>query len=226
MSIHNGHRERLKKRFRQEGLDHFDELYVLELLLFYCVPRQDTNALAHRLLSHFGSLVNVLDASAVELQKVEGVGEGIITFFSLRTQLERYYQIKRAQMEETQLADMDAIGKYLMGFFRNRRNEMVYLLCLDAKCKVLACYLIAEGSVNSANISTRKIVEKALASNASSVVIAHNHPSGLALPSSDDVGTTHIIANALKAIDVSLVDHLVYTEEDYVSLVQSGYYRP
>ena len=80
MAIQDGHRQRMKERFRKEGLDHFDERYVLELLLFYCIPRQDTKVFACRLLDHFGSIVRVLEATAEELERVPGVGEGVSTF--------------------------------------------------------------------------------------------------------------------------------------------------
>ena len=89
MSMHDGHRQRLKNRFREEGLDHFDEHQVLELLLFYCIPRIDTNELAHRLLERFGSLANVLEAKAEELEKVPGIGSNAATFLNLVTAVER-----------------------------------------------------------------------------------------------------------------------------------------
>ena len=225
MSIHDGHRQRLKDRFRQEGLDNFDQLHVLELLLFYCIPRRDTNPLAHRLLDHFGSLSAVLNASAQELEKIEGVTEGTPTFLSLITQVGRYYQIQRSEPGEI-LTTIQQCGNYLVPYFFGREQETVFMLCLDAKCKVLCCKKVGEGSVNSANISIRRIVEFALSVNATTVVLAHNHPSGLAIPSADDVQTTHRVAAALDAVDVVLADHLVVCHDDFVSIVQSKYYKP
>lgn len=220
-----GHRQRLKDRFRQEGLDNFDERHVLELLLFYCVPRQDTRDLACRLIDHFGSLVAVLDASAQELEEVSGVGEGISTFLVLRRELQRYYCIKKEAQRDTLLRTSEECGTYLAQYMKNQRNEMVYMLCLDAKCKVLACKQVGEGSVNYANVPIRRIVETALNVNATTVILAHNHPSGLALPSADDIQTTHRLAQALDAVEIVLLDHFVFTDDDFVSLVQSGYYR-
>ena len=225
MSIHDGHRERLRERFRREGLDNFDELYVLELLLFYCVPRKDTNLLAHQLLSHFGSLTAVLDANPEELEKVEGVGSGVSTFLSLITQVGRYYQVKRSEPGAI-LRTIEQCGNYLVPYFYGREIETVFLLCLDAKCKVLCCKKVGEGSVNSANIPVRRIVEIALGANATTVVLAHNHPSGLAIPSADDVQTTQRIAAALEAVEISLADHIVVSGDDFVSIVQSQYYKP
>lgn len=225
MSIHKDHRQRLRDRFLKEGLDNFDELYVLELLLFYCIPRVDTNPLAHRLLDHFGSLTAVLDASPEELEKVEGVGKNTSTFLSLITKVGRYYQVKQSQ-PGTILRTIDQCGNYLVPYFYGREQETVFLLCLDAKCKVLCCKMVGEGNVNSANIPIRRVVEIALGANATTVVLAHNHPSGLAIPSADDIQTTQRVAAALEAVEIILADHIVVSRDDFVSIVQSQYFRP
>lgn len=224
MSIHKEHRQRVKNRFLKEGLDNFDELHVLELLLFYCIPRKDTNPIAHHLLDYFGSLSKVLQASPNELKKVEGVSDGVATFLSLITQAGRYHQVKNAETNDV-LETLEACGKYLLPHFFGRDKETVFLLCLDAKRKVLCCRKIGEGSVNSANVPIRRVVEIALGANASTVVLAHNHPSGLAVPSADDVQTTYKVAAALEAVDIVLADHVIVCDDDYVSLAQSQYYR-
>lgn len=224
MAIHDGHRQRLKERYRSEGLDNFDELQVLELLLFYCIPRQDTNPIAHRLLNHFGSLAQVLEAPVGELEKVPGLGPNAAMFLHLVRDAGRYYQVNRSRQEKI-LTTTEKCGDYLASFFVGRRNETVFLLCLDAKCKVLCCKEIGEGSVNSAGVPVRRIVETALGVNATTVILAHNHPSGLALPSSEDVQTTHRVAAALDTVDITLADHIIVADSDYVSLAQSGYYR-
>ena len=225
MPIHDGHRQRLKERFAQEGLDHFDDLYVLELLLYYAIARKDTNPIAHALLDHFGSLTAVFEATPEELQKVPGIGRNTAIFLSLIPQVGRYYQIKRADPGDI-LHTLEQCGRYLVPYFYGREHETVFLLCLDAKCKVLGCKLVGEGSVNSANIPVRRVVEIALNTNATTVVLAHNHPSGLALPSADDIQTTLRLAKAMEAVEITLADHIVVADNDFVSLCQSGYYRP
>lgn len=222
MSIHDGHRQRLKERFLLGGLDNFTDVQVLELVLFYCIPRKDTNPIAHALLDHFGSLSQVLEASVEELQKVPGIGENTAIYLTMLTQVGRYYLVDRSQREVI-LPTIDKCGAYLVPYFFGRSVETVFLLCLDAKCKVLCCREIGQGSVNSAGISVRKIVEVALGANATTVVLAHNHPSGLALPSAEDLQTTHRVAAALSAVEVHLADHIVVADGDYVSMVQSGY---
>ena len=111
----------------------------------------------------------------------------------------------------------------MLPFFFGRKVETVFLLCLDAKCKVLCCKEIGEGSVNAAGISVRRVVETALNAGATTVVLAHNHPSGLALPSVEDIQTTRRVATALSAVEIHLADHIVVADGDYVSMVQSGH---
>lgn len=224
MSIHDGHRQRLKERFLREGLDNFEQLQVLELLLFYCIPRQDTNPIAHALLDRFGSVSKVLEASPEELKKVPGVGENAAAFLSLVMATGRYYLVNQKE-KETKLKSINECGQYLLPFFHGRRNETVFLLCLDAKCKVLSCKEVGEGSVNSAAVPIRRIVEMALGDNATSVVLAHNHPSGLALPSGEDIQTTRRLSLALRAVEIELVDHVIVADGDYVSLAESGLYN-
>lgn len=225
MSIHEGHRQRMKDRFLREGLDNFDELYVLELLLYYCIPRRDTNPIAHELLRCFGSLTGVFEATVEELEKVPGISRNAATFLNLVHQTGRYYQVKRAETGAI-LRTIEQCGRYLTPRFYGRENETVFLLCLDAKCKVLGCKMVGEGSVNSANIPIRRVVEIALNTNATTVILAHNHPSGLALPSDEDIETTIRVARAMDAVEITLADHIVVADNDFVSMVQSGYYRP
>ena len=222
MSVHDGHRKRMRQRFVEEGLDQFTDVQVLEILLFYCIARQDTNPIAHARLDHFGSLSLVLEAPVEELCKVDGIGDNTAVFLRLITQVGRCYLTDRASKAKI-LPTLESCAKYLQTFFFGRNVETVYLLCLDAKCKMLCCKKISEGDVNSTSLSVRKVVETALNTNASSVVLAHNHPGGLAIPSNEDIQTTKRIAAALQAVDVNFVDHILVTDDDYVSLVQSGY---
>ena len=222
--FHSGHRQRLKDRFLREGLDNFEEHQVLELLLFYGIPQRDTNPIAHDLMERFGSLSRVLEASPEELMEVNYVGDNVATLFKLVTALGRYYQVNCA-MREKILTTIDECGKYLTPFFFGRQQETVFLLCLDAKCKVLCCEKVGQGGVNSAGVPIRQIVETALKANATSAILAHNHPSGLALPSREDVQTTRRVAAALDAVEIELTDHIIVADQDWVSLAQSGLYR-
>ena len=225
MSIHDGHRQRLMERFHREGLDHFEPVQVLELMLFYCIPRRDTNELAHRLLDRFGSVSRVMDASVEELMQVPGVGKNTATFLHLAKEAGRYYQVDSIR-KGMLMRDTEDCGKYLLPYFIGRQKETVFLLCLNANCNVISCREVGEGEINAAVISPRRVVEMALAEKASTVVLAHNHPSGVALPSHEDVLVTKRLAEALATVDVTLFDHLIIADDDYVSLAQSGLYRP
>ena len=225
MSIHAGHRQRLKDRFLQEGLDGFNELNALELLLFYCIPQKDTNPLAHHLLDRFGSFHAVLDASPQELEQVEGVGHNISTFLSLIPQVDRYYYNSRTKSAVSLNTNAEC-AEYMVPKFRNRNNEMVYILCLDAKNKVLCCKQLGEGSVNSAGVPIRRIVDVAMKYNATTVYLAHNHPAGTTRPSTDDIETTKRVAYALNGVDIILGDHFIVVDDRYLSMTQTGYFRP
>lgn len=225
MSIHDGHRNRLKERFVTDGIDGFTDIQVLELLLFYCIPRQDTNPIAHELLRRFGSLWRVMETPLSELEKVPGIGHNAAVFLHLIREAGRYYQVDRVKTG-SQPTTLEECAAYLLPHFIGKINETVFLLCLDSKCKVTCCREITEGTANAAALSVRKVVDIAVKANASSVVLAHNHPSGVAVPSGEDIATTRRIATALYAMDIELVDHIVVADDDYVSMVQSGYYRP
>ncbi len=218
--MHEGHRARVKKRFLEEGLDHFSDIQALELLLFYAIPRADTNPIAHRLLEHFGSLSQVLEANPEELKKISGVGENGALLLNLIPQMGRFYMTDRASAPGV-LTTLEQCAQYLMPRFFGRKLETVFLLCLDAKCKVLCCREVGEGGTNSTGISIRRVVETALGVNATSVVLAHNHPSGVALPSPEDIQTTRRVAMALQAVEIVLVDHIIVADDDYVSIAQS-----
>lgn len=222
MSMHEGHRERLKKQFREGGLENFSDFQILELLLFYIIPRRDTNPIAHALINQFGSLYQVLEAPVDELEKVEGIGPNAALLLSLITAVARAYMLDRTE-KQFSLNTIEECCEYLKYSFVGKREEVVYLLCLDAKCRFLGCREVGRGSVNSANVPIRRIVEIALGMNATSVILAHNHPSGDARPSPEDIGTTRRVAAALNMVDVILVDHIIVADDDYVSLVQSGY---
>ena len=225
MSIHKDHRQRVKKRFLGEGLDHFEEIHALELLLFYAIPQGDVNPLAHRLLDDFGNLHQVLETPPEQLMAVPGIGEHAAVLLGLVKGISQKYLIDYKKGPRY-LTNRKECGDFLLNWFVGRRDETVMLLCLDAKRALLACRVVSEGSVNTAEVSIRKVVEVALSVNATTVLLAHNHPSGLALPSMEDIVTTRRVGMALDAVGIVLEDHIVVAGRDYVSLRDSNYYDP
>ena len=229
MGVHDGHRKRLKTQFLIHGED-FHDHQLLELLLCYAIPQGDVNGLAHALLDQFGSLAGVFDALPPSLTRVDGVGEHTAVLLKLIPKLAGRYSTIRSSPGDI-LASSRAARDYLLPYFQTGpRNEMVYLVCMDAKYKVLGCHKLGEGTVNAADITPRRVVELALAHNASAVLLAHNHVSGLALPSNADLLTTETLARVLREVGVELADHLIFTEDDMVYLKDSdllnGYPNP
>ena len=222
---HTGHRERMKAEFLARGLEGWPDHRVLELLLFYTIPQGDVNDLAHELVERFGSLAGVLDATPEELCKVRGMGEHGAVLFKTVKELAGRYLTARTRVDDIARNSRDYYA-LLRPYFFGARNEQLCLLCLDGKGKVLGIRKLGEGNVNTVSITTRLVAEAALSLNAAAVVLAHNHVSGIAFPSEDDVATTDSLAPLLARLGVELVDHLIFVDDDMVSLRDSGFYRP
>ena len=221
MAIHDGHRERMRKQLKTSGMDSLSDVQVLEVLLYYAAPRGDTKHAAHALLNRFGTLDGVFSAPEAELKKVDGVGDAAAQLIALVPQVARRCLMSRSAQIQV-LDTTSKCGQYLLPYFHGEHEEVVYLLCLDAKCKALDCVLIHRGGVNVASIAARKVVKTALDANATSVVLAHNHPSGLALPSPEDRQTTLVLKRALEAVGVVLADHIIVADGDFVSMRDDG----
>lgn len=223
MGVHDGHRERLRTRFLKSGLEHFEEHEVLELILFYARPRCDTNAIAHRLIKRFGSFAGVMDASYDELLRVEGVGSSSAVLIKLLPTACGYYYANLA-LPGAVLDSTEKAGAYFMPRFVGKRSEEVWLACLDDKRKVLRCECVsADGIVNAVRITIKQIVVHAVNANATGVLMAHNHPGGVAIPSSADKHMTAQAYQALSLINVQLVDHIIVADCDFVSMADSGF---
>ena len=221
MPLHDGHRARKREQFNRHGLDAFADHEALELLLFYAIPRVDVNPVAHRLLERFGPLEAVFSAPQEELMRVEGVGENAATLIRLLFPLCR--RVRTSAGQKPVILDTTArAGAYFLELFFGEKQEKVYEACLDAKGKLLSLHCLSEGTADRVGLNMRKIVENALASNASAVLLSHNHPSGIALPSSEDNLATMQTNAALSAVGVRLVDHIIVADEDFVSLRESG----
>ena len=224
MGIHDGHRERLKERFLEHGLNGFNDVNTLELLLFYAIPRQDTNILAHRLLDHFGSLEKVFEASVRQLTAVEGIGRNAATLITFVTQLQKQRGLIEVK-DMKYIRSTSEAGKYLIPRLMHEKNEVALLICLDVYGRIITTEELNRGVVNEVELNVRKIVELALKHRASSVILAHNHPDGIAIPSYDDELATRRVKEALELLNITLRDHLVISGDDYISFADSGYLR-
>ena len=219
--IHAGHRKRLLERFQTAGLRSFSDIEVLELLLTFAIPRRDTNPIAHRLLDRFSGLHTVFDAPIVSLTQVEGVTPRAASLLHLIPAVWSRYSECRAE-QTRYLCSVEDYSSVLVPRFHGVREEHVWMLSMDAKCKLLDCRELCSGSIGSVNLSVRRVVEIAMGLNATMVVLAHNHPTGIAVPSQEDVETTRRLAAALDLVEVRLMDHLIVADDDYISLYLSG----
>ena len=221
MTNHSGHRSRKRRQFRDHGIDSFADHEVLELLLYYAIPRRDTNPIAHALIDRFGSLNAVLSAPVEELERVPGMGANAALLLKLVPQV---YRRARTSITENEviLDTTERIGEFFVEQFVAQNSEVMYQLCLDAKGRLLSCRKVCEGDAAGVGLNLRKIVENALLCNAVLVALAHNHPSGVALPSHEDRVATLQIKEALEAVNVRLADHIIVADDDYVSLRQEG----
>lgn len=221
---HTGHRERMKAEFLARGLEGWPDHRVLELLLFYTIPQGDVNDLAHELVERFGSLAGVLDASVEELKKVKGVGDHTAVFLRMLPAVLGRYQGARTRLSAIINSPEEAYT-WLEPYFFGARNEMVYVLCMDGKRQVLGVRKVAEGSIEMAEVNTRRIAEEAIGLRAAQIYVAHNHVSNLAIPSQADWLTTDTLRGALRPIGIELIDHLVFVDGDMVSLKDSEHLK-
>ena len=224
MGVHDGHRQRMKRRFLEHGLDNFDDVNALELLLFYAQPRQDTNAMAHALLERFGSLSAVMEATPAELHSVKGIGDSAAALLGLIPAVSRRYMLDKSPTAEP-VDTPAAAGRYFIPRFMYETEEVVYALLLDARKQPICCREMSRGTVNAAEINTRRLVELVLERRASAVILSHNHLSGVALPSAEDEISTAQLRRALSLLGVELSDHIIVAGCEYVSMAESGLLR-
>ncbi len=222
---HKGHRQRMKERLLRDGLESFQEHEVMEMLLYYALPYKDTNDLGHVLVDRFGSLNNVLNAHYADLIKVKGITPHMAHLITLSGQLARRYMRQSYELGEL-LYNTEKLANCAIPHFVGEKNECVLLISMDNKRKLLNTTRIFEGSVNSAQFNFRMAVQQALQDNATQVVLSHNHPNGLAIPSRDDLITTRRFAEVLQLMGIKLVDHIIVAENDATSMADSVPFAP
>lgn len=219
--MHAGHRNRVRNRFISEGLDTFEDHQVLELLLYYCIPRRDTNELAHRMIKEFGSLAGLFEAEPKDIEKRCGVSENTAILISMIPSLaRRYFKVKWG--DKPQLSSSTKAGEYTTSLFAGRTYEAFYVICLDAQNRVNHADLVQEGTLTEAPVYPRLVVETVLRHRACNIILAHNHPGGSLQPSKADIEITDRIEKALEAISVRVVDHIIVAGDKYFSFKENG----
>lgn len=220
MTMHEGHRKRMRERFRKEGLDGFADHEVLELLLFYGRARGDVNPLAHTLMDTFGSLQGVLAARPDQLMAVPGVGEETATLLSLVLPMFRRYTACLCR-ERKRLDTREDAKQFCKSLLSGWRTERLYVICLDADHQLLGHRLMGEGTTGGVPVQPRLVVEAALNLNARSVVLCHNHPGGTDWPSVEDISATGQIRLLLKGLEIELLDHIIVAGEKTYSMAEN-----
>ena len=223
-NLHNGHRERVRQEFLQYGFDQNTPPHkILELLLFYCVQRADTNPIAHALTQKYGSVAGVLDAPIEELAAFKGLSERSAVLLKMIMPIARRYLYDKAEQKPT-FCSLDAIGKYIFSRYIGETQEKIGVMCLDAKGSLLNFAFLSEGDLSSVGLSMRELAKTVLSCSATAAVLYHNHPNGIAVPSDSDVSLTEQAAETLCKIGVQLIDHVIVGDTDFVSMAQSERY--
>lgn len=215
-NVHEGHRERMRNKYVNKGIEVFEQHEILEMLLFYAIPRKNTNDIAHRLLEACGSLSAVFDAP-IDILIQQGLSYNAAVLLHMIPDLSRAYQSDKFDNEEKIITD-ENIGKKMVHLFAGKNEECVYAFFLDAKGKEKYSGIISKGDASSAPLFSKDIVSIAARCKAVTVIIAHNHPSGVAFPSRADLEATADIADALDTIGIHLADHIIVADRDYISL--------
>lgn len=216
---HDGHRERMRERYQKQGLDGFAAHEVLELLLFYALPRKNVNPLAHALIDRFGSLHAVLEATPEQLMRVEGVGPQAAQYLTLYHQVEKRLARSR-EAPRPRVLNRSMAESYCARLLAGQKRERFYAVCLNGQMEVIHDALIAEGSLTDVPAYPRVVAEAALDHNAHAVLLCHNHPSGSPVPSQNDLDATARIGEVLSGLDVVLTDHIIVADGETLSMVQ------
>lgn len=218
LTLHEGHRNRLRKKLEKVGPDVLESHELLELILFYIIPVRNTNDIAHRLLDRFGSFKEICAASIKDLCLVEGVGEKTALFLKTYGYVHSRMLQEETPIKKASIEDSDIVLNLVKARLSCLTDERLLLILADRQKRINFCNIIFNGTLETINIQPKEIIEISSSNNAKFAIIAHNHPSGVALPSSKDLETTHQIKQALRLIGVNLLDHFIVTTNDCISL--------
>ena len=222
-SVHAGHRERVRENVLKNGFEQLEDHRLLELLLFYSIPREDTNELAHNLLNRFGSLAGVVKASPKELKKVSGVGDNTAVMLSSLGEL-CVRVLKEGNIKKTPYLNSSEIIELIKSHYINEPLERFLLLCFDSMMHLKFVEFISEGDTTKVEFDVKNLLGYVIDCDASLIVLAHNHPNGNPTPSGADIDTTFNISVTLRKIGVELIDHVIIGENSHYSMRNQSQY--
>lgn len=217
-----GHRARVKKRFFEEGPQSFTDEDLLELLLFFGIPRKDTRIIARELLKKYNQrLDKVLDANLKDLLEVKGIGlNSLLPLKVVHEVAKRYLKAKSEKADY--LKSPEEIYQYLMYELKGKDKEVFMVIFLDTQFKVLGIEKLFEGTLTETAVYPREIFAKALEKKAVSLILVHNHPSGNLTPSKEDIRLTKLLILTGKLLQFKILDHLIISETGYYSMAEKG----
>ena len=210
----------MRARFLRSGSHAFADHELLELLLFYSLPRENTNDIAHSLIERFGSLRGVASASVDELKGVCGVGENTAILIQLVMSLAQRCVLEDIGMMRRFDSEKKAV-EFARALFLGARDETMYLLALDNSLSMIDCVCVAFGSVNELRPILRNIIERSVIKRASAVILLHNHPDGSVTPSPKDIRFSQLLQRELDIIGIELVEHIIVSGNDHFSVMKS-----
>jgi len=217
-----GHRERLRKRFRQAGAEGMHDYELLELLLTYAIPRKEVKPIAKNLIERFGSFSGVFDARLKELEGVHEVGPASAILIQLVKEIFCLY-IAEGMKGKDLLTSPEAAVDFARVKLAGLPHEAFMVIYLNVKNEVIDYETVHEGTVDRAVIYPRRIIESALAHHAVGLLLVHNHPSGHTEASSADKNITRAIAEAARTVDIKILDHIIVGKDGYLSFVEEQY---
>lgn len=218
-----GHRKRVKTRFLNNyGLNtNYDDYELLELILFYSIPRKDTKPLAKKLLKKYGSLSGVLFTTKENLLQNEGITENSIVLFNL-IKATNIHLLQKDILQSHVIKNWDNLLDYCFLKMAHASKEMINIIYLNTKSIVIKDEIIQEGSINTSTIHPREIIARCLDLRATSIVIVHNHPSGDSTPSVEDIEMTETIKTTLSSANIKLHDHVIVGKSGITSFKNLG----
>ena len=215
--LHEGHRARMRERFLRHGADSLETHELLEMLLFYCIRMRNTNETAHAMIKRFGSLEGVLSATAEELKQFDYITDSGAVLIKLVGEIGRRKMIE-SKRPVSRYDTLEKVGEFLVGLFYGLTEERMYFLAFDSAMRLLDCSCVGEGGPTSINMCSRKIIESTIYSKAENVIIAHNHPNGIAVPSRNDISMTHQLESVLRVLDTRLLCHIIVAGDKYAPI--------
>jgi len=216
-----GHRQRLKKKFFECGLQAFHDYEAVELLLSYAIPRKDIKSIAKDLLGRFGSLKGVMDADLKDLSEVKGISAHVAGLIKLVKGMGTLYLSEKIR-EKPQITCTGELLDFCKTALGGLKDENFCVLYLDTQNRVIAFETIQEGIVNQAIVYPRQVIERALLHKSSALILVHNHPSGYVKPSDADIRLTRTINDTAKILDIMVHDHLIIGENRFFSFREEG----